>query len=45
VHLREEEQLINQAEPQPGRVLQAMLAIAFLGFIIALPTIIEKLGK
>jgi hypothetical protein len=32
-------------EPEPNRVLRAILAITFIGFIIALPTIIEKVGK
>jgi hypothetical protein len=45
LHRYKEEQLISQEEPQPDRVLRAVLAIAFLGFIIALPTIVEKLGK
>lgn len=37
--------MISQEEPEPSRLKQFLLAFAFIGFIIALPTIIDKVGK
>ncbi|MCK4388463.1 MAG: hypothetical protein KAW00_06785 [Dehalococcoidia bacterium] len=47
---REEEQYsvqqrISQEEPAPSRLVQIIVAFAFIGFIVGLPTIIDRLGK
>jgi hypothetical protein len=36
---------IEQEEPVPSPLMQAIIILSFLGFIVALPTIIEKLSK
>jgi hypothetical protein len=47
---REEEQYpiqqrLGQEQPEPSTGKQIILVLAFLGFIIAIPTIAERLGK
>lgn len=36
---------ISQEEPQPQLWKQVLIGFAFVGFIIATPAIIDKLGK
>lgn len=38
-------QRVNQGQPQPSTALQVAAVFAFLGFLIGLPTIIDRLGK
>jgi len=47
---REEEQYpiqqrIDQGQTKPSPLVQIIAAFAFIGFIIAIPTIVDKLGK
>lgn len=39
------EQRISQEEPEPGTLTQIIATLAFVGFIVALPTIIVRLSK
>jgi hypothetical protein len=39
------EQMVAQEQPAPSPLVQIIATFAFIGFIVALPTIIERLGK
>ena len=39
------QQRISQEEPAPSLLVQIVAAFAFIGFIVGLPTIIDRLGK
>jgi len=46
---REEEypvqQRIGQEDQEPKPIVKILIAFAFIGFIVGLPTVIDRLGK
>jgi hypothetical protein len=49
MHRQEEEypvqKVITQEETPPSAAKQVIIALSFIGFLLGLPAIIEKLGK
>lgn len=49
IHQEEEQysvqQRIGQEEPAPSLLVQIVATVAFIGFIVGLPVMIDRLGK